>query len=357
MRKVTKTRGEYPAQKSRISESEMPVGFLNPHAFWIMLGLPFVVGAVLWGLRRRGAILKEFGRVDLLIQFSRFSLRCKPVYQVLLAALCFCLLVVSVARPMLHGNLKEIMKGTLDVVAVLDVSKSMSAEDCGPKGSRLEMAKTTLLQSLPDLAGNRLGLVTFAGKSFPQAELTDDLEALEFVLKNWVSVDSAPFQGSNIGMALSEAIRLFEEDKKKRVILFFSDGGHVRPENLDGILTEISARGITVVSFGVGSKEGARIPVYEEGRIKEWLRIDGIEVETRLNEDILREISQATGGKYIHLMATKKLKEVLRAPVVIGKKALSGGGEIFQLPLGLAIGIFFLGICLERRTARDPSFA
>jgi Ca-activated chloride channel family protein len=335
----------------------MPLGFLNPHAFWIMLGLPLVAGAVLWGLRRRGTILREFGRVDLLIQFSRFSLACKPVYQVLPAVLCFCLLVVSVARPILQGSSKEIMKGTLDVVAVLDVSKSMRAEDCGPEGSRLEMAKTTLLQSLPSLAGNRLGLVTFAGKSFPQAELTDDLEALEFVLKKWVTVDSAPSQGSNIGMALSEAVRLFEEDERKRVILFFSDGGHVRPDNLDEILTEIDTRGITVVSVGVGSKEGTKIPVYEEGRVKEWLKIDGIEVETRLNEDILREISQGTGGKYIHLMSAKELKGVLRDPVVIGKKASSGGREIFQLPLGLAIGIFFVGICLERRTTRDPSFA
>ena len=335
----------------------MPLDFLNIDAFWTMLGLPFVVGAVLWGLHRRQAILREFGRMDLLIQFSRFSRGCRPVYQVLPTALCFSLLVISMARPILHGNSKEIVKGTLDVVAVLDVSKSMRAEDCGPRGSRLEMAKTTLLQSLPDLAGNRLGLVTFAGKSFPQAELTDDLEALEFVLRNWVTVDSAPSQGSNIGMALSEAIRLFEEDKRKKVILFFSDGGHVRPENLDGILTEIGAKGITVVSVGVGSKEGAKIPVYEEGRIKEWFKIDGIEVETRLNEDILREISQATGGKYIHLMSAKKLKGVLRDPVVMGATALSGGREIFQIPLGLAIGIFFLGIYLERRTTPDQPFA
>jgi Ca-activated chloride channel homolog len=335
----------------------MPLGFLNPHAFWIMLGLPLVVGAVLWGLRRRGSLLREFGRVDLLIQFSRFSLPCKPCYQVLPAALCFCLLVVSVARPVLKGSSKEIVKGTLDVVAVLDVSKSMRAEDCGPAGSRLEMTKTTLLQSLPSLGGNRLGLVTFAGKSFPQAELTDDLEALEFVLKKWVTVDSAPGQGSSIGMALSEAIRLFEEDQRKKAILFFSDGGQARPENLDEILAEIGARGITVVSLGVGSKEGAKIPVYEEDRVKEWLKIDGIEVETRLNEDVLKEIAKGTGGKYIHLMSSKELKGVLRDPVIIGKKASSGGREIFQLPLGLAIGVFFVGICLERRTTRDPSFA
>ncbi len=335
----------------------MPLSFLNPHAFWMMLGLPFVVGTVLWGVRRRGTLLREFGRVDLLTQFSRFCLARKPVYQVLPVTLCFCLLVVSVARPILQGSSKEITRGTVDVVAVLDVSKSMRAEDCGPEGSRLEMAKTALLQFLPCLAGNRLGLVTFAGRSFPQAELTDDFEALEFVLKKWVAVDSAPYQGSNIGMALSEAIRLFEGDERRRLILFFSDGGHVRPENLDGVLAEIDARGIKVLSIGVGSREGTKIPVYEEGRIKEWLKIDGIEVETRLNEDLLREISQRTGGKYIHLMSAKELNGIFRNPIVLGMKALSGGREIFQLPLSLAIGTFFVGIYLERKTSRNPSFA
>jgi len=357
MRKVTKVRWEDPAQKNQISESTMPLDFLNVHAFWAMLGLPFVVGAVLWGLHRRQAVLGEFGRMDLLIQFSRFSLACKPLYQVLPTALCFSLLVIAMARPILHGNSNEIVKGTLDAVAIIDVSKSMRAEDCGLGGSRLEMAKTTLLQSLPDLVGNRLGLVTFAGKSFPQAELTDDLQALEFVLKNWVTVDSAPFQGSNIGMALSEAIRLFEEDKRKRIILLFSDGGHVRPKNLDGIITEIAEKRISVVSVGVGSKEGAKIPLYEEGRIKEWLKIDGQEVETFLNEGILKEISQGTGGRYIHLTSGRELKGVLRDPVIVGTGALSGGREIFQIPLGLAIAIFFLGIYLERRTTPDPPFS
>ena len=334
----------------------MPLEFLNIKAFWTLLGLPFVGGAIWWGFRRRRAILREFGRMDLLIQFSRFSLGGKTIYRVLPAALCFGLLVFSMARPILHGNYGEILKGTLDIVAVLDVSKSMRAEDCDPGSSRLEMAKTALLQFLPDLAGCRLGLVTFAGESFPQAELTDDLQALEFVLKNWVTVDSAPLQGSNIGMALSEAIRLFEEDKRKRVILFFSDGGHGRPENLDGILTEIGAKGIAVVSLGVGSKEGARIPVYEEGRFKEWLKMNGEEVQTRLDEDILRKIGQGKGGKYLHLTSAKKLKGVLRDPEVMGTRALSGGREIFQIPLGLAIGMVFLGIYLERRATPNRPF-
>jgi Ca-activated chloride channel family protein len=327
----------------------MPLEFLNVQAFWILLSLPFVVGAVGWGCHRRRVILREFGRMDLLLHFSRFPAGGKTIYQILPAALCLGLLVLSMARPIFPGISGETLKGPMDIVAVLDVSKSMRAEDCDPGSSRLETAKAALLQSLPHLAGCRLGLVTFAGESFPQAELTDDLEALEFVLKNWVTADSAPFQGSNIGKALSEAIRFFGEEKRKRVIFFFSDGGHGRSENLDGILSEMDTKGIALVSIGVGSKEGAKIPLYEEGKFKGWLKIKGEEVTTRLNEDTLRKISRGKGGKYIHLTSAKNLKGILRDPAVMGKSALSGGKEIFQIPLGLAMGIVFLGMYLERR--------
>jgi len=329
----------------------MSVEFLNVKAFWALLALPVVLGAILWGLHRREAILKEFGRADLLAQFSRFSLSGKTVYRTLPAILCFALLVTVAARPLLFGNSRQIMKGALDVVAVLDVSKSMAAEDCGPEVSRLEVGKDALLKCLPDLAGNRLGLVTFAGKSFPQAELTDDFHALTFVLKNWVTVDSAPSQGSNIGMALSEAVDLFEEDDKKRLILFFSDGGHVRPENFEGIVTDIGAKDITVVSVGVGSMEGARIPVYEKGEFKEWFKMEGEEVLTKLNEEILRDIARVTEGKYIYLSSGRELQGIFRDPVVVGKKVLSGGREIFQIPLALSIVFLSVGMYLERRKA------
>ena len=327
----------------------MVVKFLDTQAFWAMLALPFVLGLLLWGWHRRKAILKEFGRTELLAQFSRFSLDRRDAYRIIPTIICFALLITVTARPLLCGNFRQIMKGALDVVAVLDVSKSMVAEDCGPGVSRLEMAKEALSRRFPDLGGNRLGIVTFAGKSFPQAELTDDFHALGFVLKNWITVESAPSQGSNIGMALSEAVGLFEEGDKKKVILLFSDGGHVRPENLEGLLTDIAAKDITVVSAGLGSVAGAKVPVYEKGEFKEWFKIDGKEVVARLNENMLKEISQATGGKYVHLTSAKELEGIFRDPGVVGRRALSGGKEIFQIPLALAIGVLFFGIYFERR--------
>lgn len=328
----------------------MGLEFLNPKALWALLILPFFVGAIVWGFRRRKALLEEFGKMDLLSQFSRLSRSRKILYQRSLLVLCLALLIAAGARPLLSGHSGRVKEGTLDVVAIVDVSRSMAAEDCGPGISRVEMAKGTIIRCLPELEGNRLGIVTFAGKSFPQAELTDDCHALRFVLENWIGIGSAPSEGSNIGAALSEAVNLFEKGDKKKMILFLSDGGHVRPENLQGTLADIKVNAITIVSGGVGSLNGSRIPVYEDGTFKEWFTMNDEEVVTRLNEGILEEISRATGGEYIRLSSGKELRGIFRNPALVGKKVLSGGREVFQIPLGLSIVLLWVGTYFERRS-------
>jgi hypothetical protein len=109
----------------------MSLEFLTAKGLWAMLALPLVLGAIVWGLRRREAILREFGKMELLAQFSRFSLNRKMAYLIFPMVLCFALLITAVARPLLSGNFNQIKKGTLDVVAVLDVSKSMIQEHGG----------------------------------------------------------------------------------------------------------------------------------------------------------------------------------------------------------------------------------
>ncbi|UCF82607.1 MAG: VWA domain-containing protein [Desulfobacteraceae bacterium] len=328
----------------------MSIEFLYAQAFWALLSLPFVLGVIMWGLHRREAILKEFGSVHLLAQFSRFSLNRKISYRAISTAFCFALLITVIARPLLYGSSGQISKGVLDVVAVLDVSKSMGAEDCGPQTSRVQMAKDILFKCLPELAGNRIGIVTFAGKSFPQAELTDDFQALKFVLNNWVTLDSAPAYGSNIGKALSEAEGIFEKNDKKKIIILFSDGGHSRQENIERILTDVSARNISIMSVGLGTVKGSRIPVYQEGKFKEWFKINGEDIVTALNEKILKKISQLTGGKYFRGDSRNQLQGIFRDPEVLGKKSFSGGREIFQIPLALSIVLLFFGMCFERRS-------
>jgi Ca-activated chloride channel family protein len=329
----------------------MGLDFIDDRAFWGFLAIPLLVGCAVWGLRRRKAILKEFGEVGLLSQFSRLSLNRRIACQAVFTILCLALLIVVMARPLLSGHVHSLRRGALDVVAVLDVSKSMAAEDCGSGVSRIEVAKNLLLERLPDLTGNRVGVVTFAGQSFPQAELTDDFQALRFILENWVGVDAAPSQGSNIAAALSQANDLFDQDEKKRIVLLFSDGGHVRPKNLDGTLADIEARDISVVSAGLGSAQGSRVPVYEAEKFAGWLEIDGEVVVTHLNEPILMEIAEATGGVYIKIDSGRELDGIFEDPGVVGQEALAGGSEVFQIPLAASLVFFGLGMYVERRKA------
>jgi Ca-activated chloride channel family protein len=279
----------------------MTVEFLNEKAFWAMCALPLLLGIFVWSLYRKEKILKEFGSLDLLSQFSRIRLNKKIPFQALPLLLSFALLIAITARPLLYLNSKTLKEGSLDVVAVMDLSKSMLAEDCGPNISRIEMAKETLMNLMPELAGNRMGIVTFAGQSFPQAELTDDFQALKYVLKNWVTPDLAPSDGSNIGNALSEAVELFEGDERKKIILLYSDGGNNKQDNIKKPLTDMSTRGISVFSVGLGSPEGSRIPVYENDKFKAWYKIKDTEVITRLNEEILKNISHTTEGRYFRI--------------------------------------------------------
>ena len=326
----------------------MSIEFINEKAFWALVALPFLLIFFVWSLHRKEAILKEFGNLDLLSQFSRLRLNQRIPYRALPIFFSFALLIGITARPLLYVNSHHVKKGSLDVVAVMDLSRSMQAEDCGPNITRIDMAKEILLGLMPDLMGNRMGIVTFAGKSFPQAELTDDFQALKFVLSHWVTPASAPAEGSNIVKALSEAVDLFENDDRKKIVLLFSDGGHIRQNNLDESLAEIWTKGISVFSVGLGSPEGSRIPVYENDKFKEWFRLNGEEVVTRLNEEILENISQATKGRYFRIESGNELRGVFRDPGVLGEKILLAKREVFQIPLAFSILLLFLGICWER---------
>jgi Ca-activated chloride channel family protein len=151
--------------------------------------------------------------------------------------------------------------------------------------------------------------------------------------------------------ALSEAVELFENDEKKKVILLYSDGGHAPQKNLEGSLSDICTRGISVFSVGLGSPEGSRIPVYDKDKFKEWFELNGAEVITRLNEEILKHISEVTGGRYLRITTEDQVRGIFTDPGMMGEKILSGKREIFQVPLALSILLLFLGICLERLQA------
>ena len=211
-------------------------------------------------------------------------------------SLAFLFFVLGLARPQLGARLQERETSGVEIMIALDVSNSMLAQDYSP--NRLERAKLAISRLVDKLAGDRIGLVIFAGESFVQLPITTDYVSAKAFL-NSIQPGSIPIQGTATADALMTAARSFStQSEKSRAIILISDG-----EDHEGNVLEtaesIAQEGIKIYCIGVGSPKGEPIPMGGDMlRDKE-----GNIVVTRLNENSLREIASAGGGEYVRAAA------------------------------------------------------
>ncbi len=272
-------------------------------------------------------------------------------------------IVVAAAGPVKPDVPQRAQAGSLQVVTVMDVSWSMGAEDyrpymtardgtpgtavVGPFGSRLDMTKHIITtQIMPAIPGNQIGIVTYMGDGFPQADLTDDYTALRFVFENWIVTGSAPGGGSDMAEGLNQALATFKRDedpKKQKVIVLFSDGGSSsKPEDLDKVLNQIAQQNIRVIIVGVGLQNPIPIPVYDDnGQRTGYRQVNGQTATTAFEEPVLQHVATATNGTLLHVDETGKVN-INWAVAVAGSKTEPRETQLFQYPLALGIGILLL---------------
>lgn len=179
------------------------------------------------------------------------------------------------------------VKAGVNIMAVIDLSRSMTAADVNP--TRFERAREKLYTFLDRLGVNRLGIVVFAGRAHLMAPPTGD----RAVLRNYLQALSPgllPTEGSNLSAGIALARRELRRDGGPGAILVLADG-----DGMDAKAVISTAGSVPVYLLGMGTVEGDAIPLPGGG----WLRIDGHAVITRLNETGLRRVARATGGRYI----------------------------------------------------------
>ena len=216
--------------------------------------------------------------------------------RVSLFSLAFFFFVLGLSRPQLGARLQEKESSGVEIMIALDVSNSMLAEDYSP--NRLERAKLALSRLVDKLAGDRIGLVIFAGQSFVQLPITTEYVSAKAFLGT-IEPGAVPVQGTATADALMTCARSFStQSEKSRAIILISDG-----EDHEGNVLEtaesIAEEGIRIYCIGVGSTQGVPIPMNGDMlRDKE-----GNIVVTRLNETTLKEIAAAGGGEYVRAAA------------------------------------------------------
>jgi Ca-activated chloride channel family protein len=214
-----------------------------------------------------------------------------------LTSIAILLVIIALANPQIGTKIEEVKQIGIEVYILLDVSKSMGAEDIKP--SRLEKAKFEIFKLIQKLQGDKIGLIVFAGQAYVQFPLTSDYAAANLFL-NAVDFNSVPQPGTAIGPALELALKSFRFDNEtKKAIVVITDGED-HEGNIDAVISEAKSKDVAVYSIGFGSSAGVPIPVYDESGVQRGYKKDndGNIVLTKLDEEILKNIANNTNGKY-----------------------------------------------------------
>ena len=271
----------------RIQHTEYLVG---------LAALP-LLGAALWFLLgwKKNTIVR-IGDPSLVRQLiSNFSSR-RFLIKAGVCLLAFLIIVVGAGNPQKPGKMENVQRKGVDVMIVLDVSKSMLSRDIKP--SRLEKAKQLLQLLTEKLENDRIGLILFAGRPYLQMPLTSDHGAARMYIQD-ASPDAAPTQGTVIAEALKMAGSAFNsKDRKYKSVLLISDGEDHDPDALNAA-KELAKEGVMINTIGIGSPDGSPIVDPATGEIKKDEQ--GNTVISKLNEAELQQLADVGKGEYLRL--------------------------------------------------------
>ena len=230
----------------------------------------------------------------------RYWLRPLPIVLRMVAVALF---IVALARPVNITEEHETTTDGIDIVMAMDISGSMLARDFTP--DRLTSAKHLAAEFVANRRGDRIAVVAFAGEAFTQAPLTSDQAVVETMLSRLRS--GVVEDGTAIGNGLATAVnRLRESGAKSKVVILLTDGVNTRGQISPLMAAEIARdMGIKVYTIGVGARGRAPYPAVDMFGNKTTVMAD-----VEIDEELLREISSMTGGKYYRAVNDEALREI-----------------------------------------------
>lgn len=280
------------------------ITFLNPEFFWLFALFPILIAWYVITYKKQSATLK-MSSLNGFGASSSFKTSIKPVLFLLrLAALS--LIIIGLARPQTVDVTSRTKSSQgIDIIIAVDVSGSMLARDLKP--NRLEALKRVASQFVKERPTDRMGLVVYSAESYTKTPVTSDKGIILNAIRD-VKYDTVIQDGTAIGMGLATAVnRLKESQAKSKVIILMTDGennsGFLEPRTAAEIAKEY---GIKVYTIGIGTNGMAEMPYAyapNGGFIYKMM-------EVKIDEKLMRDIANTTGGKYFRATTNSKLTEI-----------------------------------------------
>jgi len=323
--------------------------------FWALLIIPVIVVFFLLLLLWKKQTQKKFADKALLKRLSPNQSVFKSVLKIIVLSLAFASLAIALVNPKIGTKLETVKREGVDIVFAIDVSKSMLAEDIKP--NRLEKSKQLVSQIINNLGSDRVGIIAYAGKAFPQLPITTDYSAAKLFLQN-MNTDMLSSQGTAINEAILLAKTYYDDDEQTNRVLVIISDGEDHSEAAVQVAEQASQEGIKIFTIGVGEAKGGPIPLKRNGIVTGYKKdSQGETVITRLDETTLKNIAAQANGQYIQGRTTDKvvnqMKDILNKmdKTEFEAKQIADFKDQFQWFLGLAILLFFIDIfLLERKT-------
>ncbi len=313
-----------------------------------LLLLPFVAilaGVVVWGFYKKRQALKKFAQKQLLLKINATVSTKKQMLKAVMLMMALTLVVLAVCEPKWNPKPKKIKIMGRDVVVLLDVSRSMLAEDVSP--SRLEKAKLAILDLAQVLQGDRIALVVFAGRAEILCPLTTDWNFVRMAIDNISTQTSGPG-----GTVIGDAIRLVTKEMFKkdtegyRDIVLITDGEDHASYPVQA--AEICGKmGVRIIAIAMGDQvTGAKIPIEKNDGIVEYVKYKGEYVYSKADQEMLKRVAYASSdGRFLAVgpQTALDLGEIYKELIVSAKQRQIKEAETneyehkFQLFLAAAI--------------------
>ena len=291
--------------------------FAQPQYLYLLLIVPLMWAIYFYSVYRNRENMAKYGNPQILQSLAPDVSKYKPGTKFFLQQLALIIMIFIIARPQMGAKIETVKKQGVEIIIALDVSNSMLARDIAP--SRLDKAKQMLSKLIDQLDNDKVGLIVFAGDAYTQLPITSDFVSAKMFLST-ISPDMVPTQGTAIGRAIALAMNSFTPDQSAdKAIIVITDAENHEYDAVH-MAKEAAQKGIMVDVIGIGSEQGAPIPI---GGNDTNLRKDnqGNVVITKLNAQLGRDIAKAGDGIYISADNTGSALRALTAEVKKMKKS------------------------------------
>jgi len=336
--------------------------FANSGFLYLFFILPFLIILYIILRRVKNKAIKKFSENSFLSVLMPLRSKVRNIIKFILFLLVLSCLIIALARPQFGSKLEQVKRKGIEMIIALDVSRSMMAEDIKP--NRLERAKQAITTIINRMHDDKIGVIVFAGDAYTQLPITTDYISAKIFLSN-INTEIVSKQGTAIASAIDLGVKSFTQDAEpSKVIVIISDGEDHEGDAVKAA-QEATAKGIKVYTVGMGSLQGAPIPL-SSGQMRSGFLKDrsGNVIISRMDPTELSKIAAAGDGEFYSASTGNiglnqlynKLNKLNKAE--IESKVYSEYDDQFQYFIAFALIIILLDfLILERKNPNMRNFS